>query len=223
MKRIAFVLAFIAALFAPSAVHAGDLFEYLRSHGSFVGGVAVVDDQKEKIVELRLVEDFPLGKTFRGAARVSLFSIQRAGEQTPTPRIPTSIEEVKAYSDGEVWLSVYRPFNENVAIECLGGITFKMISITGQIGDPLDGTKFAGACGPRLSKNGYRVSVLAGHFGPVTEAKKLAGFVPAVLVHGYIPLAFLGDSTAFVPDLAFGRLADHTLSRTIRLAIATRF
>lgn len=224
-------LAIFTLLFAARSQAQDDVWSYLQKHASFVGGVVIVDDQKEKLVELRIADDFAISGKFRGAARLSLFSITRAGDIAPQANvIPTSIEQVKAYSDGEAWLSVYREVTPGLAIECLGGITVKMVSVTGQVGDPLDGTKFAAACGPRLEKNGYQLSILGGHFGPVSAGGKLAGPVPSILIHGYFPLAFLGKSTAFVPDLAFGATPDpldpnsaRTITRTLRLGIATRF
>lgn len=229
MKRM--LAAVIISIFAAKSQAQDDLWSYLQRHASFVGGVVIVDDQKEKLVELRIVDDFAISGKFRGAFRASLFSITRAGEQAPNAGvIPTSLEQVKAYSDGEGWLSVYREITPGLAIECLGGITFKMASVTGQVGDPLDGTKLAGACGPRFEKAGYQVSVLGGHFGPVSAGGKLAGPVPSILIHGYFPLKFMGKGTAFVPDLAFGATPDPTdpkaarnITRTLRLGIATRF
>lgn len=226
-----FAAIIIISIFAARSQAQDDIWAYLQKHASFVGGVVVVDDQKEKLVELRLVDDFAISGKFRGAARVSLFSITRAGEQAPQANvIPTSIEQVKAYSDGEAWLSIYREVTPGIALECLGGITVKMISVTGQVGDPLDGTKFAAACGPRFEKNGYQVSVLAGHFGPVSAGGKLAGPVPSILIHAYLPIAFLGKNTAFVPDFAFGATPDpinpqaaRNITRTLRIGIAARF
>ena len=228
MRRL--LAAAILTIFATSTQAQDDLWGYVQKHASFVGGVVVVDDQKEKLVELRIVDDFEISGKFRGAFRLGLFSITRAGENAPSATIPTSIEDVKAYSDGEGWLSVYRDFNANIALECTAGVTFKMVSVTGQVGDPLDGTKFAAACGPRVSYAGNQVSILGGHFGPVSAGGKLAGPVPSVLIHAYIPLTFLGKNTAFVPDLAFGATPDpldpsaaRTITRTMRLGIATRF
>lgn len=229
MKRM--LAAVILTIFAARSQAQDDLWGYLQKHASFVGGVVIVDDQKEKLVELRIVDDFAISGKFRGAFRASLFSITRAGDQAPRANvIPTSLEQVKAYSDGEGWLSVYREITPGLAIECLGGITFKMASVTGQVGDPLDGTKFAAACGPRIEKRGYQVSILGGHFGPVSAGGKLAGPVPSLLIHAYLPLGFLGRNTAFVPDLAFGATPDpldpkaaRTITRTLRLGIATRF
>lgn len=228
MMQIALVA--VLSLFG-SFAHADDVWAYVQKHASFVGGVVIVDDQKEKLVELRIVDDFPITDQVRGTFRLGLFSITRAGETAPAGNsIPTSLEAVKAYSDGEAWLSVYHDFKPGIGIECTGGVAFKMASVTGQVGDPLDGTKFAAACGPRLSKSGYQVSVLGGHFGPVSAGGKLAGPVPSVLIHAYIPLTFLGKNTAFVPDLAFGATPDpldpsaaRTITRTMRLGIATRF
>lgn len=202
-----------------STSRAEDLGAYLAKHASAVAGLVVVDDQKEKLVELRIVDDFAIAPQYRGFARLSLFSIMRAGELAP-PTIPTTVEQAKAYSDGEVWLGAYRIINPTLAIEVLGGVTWKMTSITGQVGDPLDGTKLALAAGPRITLMGNEVSILLGHFGPVVEADKLAGPVPSVLIHAYIPL---GAKAAFVPDFAFGRLPDRTFVRTLRLGIATRF
>lgn len=221
----------VLALIALAQVAAGeDLLAYVQKHASFVGGVVVVDDQKEKLVELRIVDDFAISGKIRGSVRVGLFSITRAGDQAPQATIPTSLEQVKAYSDGEAWLAVYREIRPGFAVECLGGVAVKMASVTGQVGDPLDGTKFAGACGGRFSRDKHHVSVLAGHFGPVSAGGKLAGPVPSILIHAYLPLGFLGKSTAFVPDLAFGATPDpidpraaRTITRTLRLGIATRF
>jgi hypothetical protein len=231
MKPIQIIaLAALSIIPAPVRAQDGDFWTYLQKHASFVGGVVVVDDEKQKLVELRIVDDFAISGKFRGAFRLGLFSITRAGEQAPVNQIPTSLEQVKAYSDGEAWLSVYRTITPGIAIECTGGLAFKMVSITGQVGDPLDGTKLAGVCGPRFEKDGYQVSVLGGHFGPVTAGGKIAGPVPSILIHAYIPLKFLGKSTAFVPDLAFGATPDplnpaaaRSIARTLRLGIATRF
>ncbi len=223
MKRLALT---ITLALAPSLASAQDLFSYLREHASAVFGTVVVDDTKQKLIELRIADNFVLHEKHKvnGAARVSLFSITRAGEAAPqNTTIPLSLDELKSYSDGEVWLSVYKRIAPNVSIEVLGGFTFKMISVTGQVGDPLDGTKAAFGAGLRFDKNGYQASVILSHFGPVVEEKKLAGFVPSLLIHSYLPAKFLGERAALVPDLAFGRNADGTLSRTIKLAIATRF
>lgn len=229
-RLIRFFLALLTL--APSFARAdGDVFTYLQNHASFVGGFVDVDGEKQKLVEVRVTDDFLVSGKFRAAVRVGLFSITRAGENAPPANsLPSSLEGVKAYSDGEAWLSVYRELTPGLAIECTGGVAFKMTSVTGQIGDPLDGTKFAGACGPRLSKNAYRISVLGGHFGPVSAGGKLAGPVPSVLIHASIPLRFLGANTAFVPDLAFGATPDpkdpkasRDITRTLRLGIETRF
>lgn len=225
-KNCRVALAAILLMIAPHAVAAdGDLFTYLRDHASAVFGTVVVDDTKEKLVELRLVDAFEISKkhAMSGEARVSLFSITRAGEAAPQATIPTSADELKMYSDGEVWLALYKRLNDNVSVEVLGGFMFKMISVTGQTGDPLDGTKAAFGVGLRFEKNGYKISVVPAHFGPVVEDKKLAGFVPSLLIHSYIPAPFLGKNTALVPDFAFGRKADKTFSRNLKLAIATRF
>ena len=223
MKAKLFVVALLlSVVFAPT-VYSQHIASYLQKHAAFVGGVVIVDAQKEKLVELRVTDDFPAVEKVRISLRASLFSITRAGETIPDPRIPLTLEQAKAYSDGEGWISLYRPVTPNVAVECTAGVTFKMISITGQVGDPLDGTKLAGACGVRASEGDYNVSVLAGHFGPVVEDAHVAGFVPSVLIRAHIPLRFLGKTSSFVPDLAFGKQSNGEFSRSLRLGIATRF
>jgi hypothetical protein len=222
---------FLLSLAQPARAGDFNVFTYLTQHASVATGALVVDGQTHKVAELRFVDDFKITDKVRGAARVGLFSLTRAGESAPSPRVPTSLEEVKAYSDGEVWLSVYRELKPGISIECIGGLTFKMTSITGTVGDPLDGTKAAGACGPRLSHLDYHVSVLGGHYGPVAESGKLMGFVPNVLIHAYLPMKFLGSNTAFTPDIALGAtkaaVSDpdqrRTISKSIRLLISTRF
>lgn len=208
-----------------------DLFSYITEHSYLAGGPLLVDGEKATIFEVRFVDDFALGASTRGVARVSLFTLQRQGEPAPpAPGIPTSLEAAAAYSDGEVWLGVYRQFRPWLALECVGGLTFKMTSLSGTVGDPLDGTKMGLGCGPRLSYRGNNLSVLGGHYGPVAEKGQLLGFVPQVFVHAYLPLSFLGKNTAFTPDLAFGRSdvvsPDPTVSTvkaTMRLLVSTRF
>ena len=208
---------------APTARAADDLFSYLQKHASMVGGVVVVDGTQEKLIEIRISDDFGLGGKFRAAIRVSLFSVARAGEVQPSGTIPTSLEEIETYSDAEAYFSTRYEFNPFIAGECLGGITLKTASIAGPTADPLDGTKLIGACGVRFSKNGYNLSLLGGHYGPVVEADKLAGFFPSLIIRSHIPLSLLGKNTAFVPDLAFGREKDGRLTRSLRLALSTRF
>lgn len=205
----------------------GDGWEYLQNHLSIVGGMVIADDQLEKLIEIRIVDDFPVAEKFRGVVRASAFSINRAGLSIPDPKIPLSVQDLKAYSDGEVWAALYRPLNEFFSAECLGGVTFKMISITGTVGNPYDGTKIAGACGFRFNSSNRKVNifVLGGHYGPVaTEQGTFAGFIPNVIIHAYIPLDFLGSHMSFVPDLAFGRNSiTGVVTRSIRLGIATDF
>lgn len=228
----AMMIAFVLILPSPALAQDFNVFKYLTQHASVATGALIADGEAYKVVELRFVDDFRIADKWRGAARVGLFSLTRSGEQAPPPpTIPTTLDEIKAYSDGELWVSVRREIRQGIALECLGGFTFKMISITGSVGDPLDGTKLAGACGPRFSQGEYSISVLGGHYGPVADEGKLLGFVPNILIHGYLPMKFLGASTAFTPDLAFGAIpADakdpdqrRTVSKSLRLLISTRF
>lgn len=209
-----------------------NLFEYLRTHAYVSGGPLVLDGENHTVYEVRLVDDFKISDQFRGAARVSLFSLTRAGEQAPPPKIPTTIREAtEAYSDGEVWLSVYRVIKPWLALECLGGLTFKMASLSGSKGDPLDGTKSAFGCGPRFSYERNHISVIPSHYGPVADKGKLLGPAPSLLIHAHIPLTFLGKNTAFTPDVAFGAdkpdPADpdqrRNITKALRLLVSARF
>lgn len=209
-----------------------NLFDYLRSHAYVSGGPLVLDGENHTVYEVRLVDDFQISADFRGAARVSLFSLTRAGEQAPPPKIPTTLKEAsEAYSDGEVWLSVYRVIKPWLAVECIGGLTFKMASISGSKGDPLDGTKAAFGCGPRFSYRRNHVSLIPSHYGPVADKGKLLGPAPSLLVHAHIPLTFLGKNTAFTPDLAFGATAPapsdpdkrRNITKALRLLVSARF
>lgn len=233
-KLITAVLVVAMLSFAPAA-NAQDLWNYLKTHSSLVGGAVVVDDQKEQLVEFRVTDTFDVVEKVKADVRVGLFSINRAGETKPVnlSEIPSTLEQVKAYSDGEVWVSAYRPFTPTLAAVCIGGVTFKMISVIGTVGDPLEGTKVAGGCGVRFTgtNNGVVVDVVGGHYGPVSENDHIAGFIPNLIINGHIPLRFIGKNTAFVPDLAFGAkkplITDpdqrRIFTRTLRLGIETRF
>lgn len=224
------IIALILALCSAQA-RAEDLFAYLKSHGSIVTGLAIVDDQKEKLIEFQVNDDFQISGPLRSAVRVGLFSITRAGEQAPQPGIPVSLEQVKSYSDGEVWVSLYRDVKPGFGLEVTGGWMFKMTSITGQVGDPLDGSKFALVGGLRFSRGDYRVSIAGGHYGPVSAGGKVASFVPSLILHANLPVKFIGDNVSFVPDLGFGAERAEPgdpdqrrkFTRTIRLALRSTF
>ncbi len=240
MKRLLLLLSFIAVPAfsqepSPTPVPAKsefDLAKYLTEHAYFTGGTLMTEGQKSTVYELRFVDDFPIAESVRGVARVSLFTLQRQGEPAPAlpGGLPANLSEAAVYSDGEVWFAAYRSFNANFALECATGVTFKMTSLSGTVGDPLDGTKFGAGCGPRFSHAGNHISFLAGHYGPVAVGGKLLGFAPNLFVTAYVPLTFLGANTAFTPDFAFGKLdgaspdsAAGNVKSTMRLLVSTRF
>lgn len=235
-KAVVVASMLILALILPSQALAQEPkevspFEYALAHAYFSSGTLVVDGESHAVVEVRFVDDFRLASKLRGAARVSLFTLTRAGEQAPAPTIPTTLQEAKAYSDGEVWLALYREIKPWLALECASGLSFKMTSLAGTVGDPLDGTKVGAGCGPRLAYQRNHVSILAGHYGQVVDRGKVVGFVPSVLVHAFIPLTFLGKNTAFTPDLAVGATLPSAtdpdqrrdMTKSLRLLVSTRF
>lgn len=212
----------------PGASAQADVFDYLNKHKAAGYGPLTVDGETRPVIELRFFDDFQLVPKWRAGVRFSLFTLARAGETAP-PRVPASIDELsRTYSDGEVWVSVRREIRQGLAFECLSGLTFKMVSITGSVGDPLDGTKAAAACGLRLSRGEFYVSTLGGHYGPVADTRRVLGFVPNVLVHGNAPLSRVLKNTAFAPDIALGATVDpvtkrRKLTRSIRLLLVTSF
>jgi hypothetical protein len=214
-----------------------DLAAYLRTHAYLTGGTFRTAGETRAVYELRFVDDFPIsGDTYRGAARVSLFSLTRAGEQAPPQQgIPASIKDAtSAYSDGEVWLSARKILKPWLAAECIGGVTFKMASLSGSVGNPLDGTKVGVGCGVRLTFQDNHLSIIPGSFGPVADGDKLLGPLPSVMASLYVPLAFLkifGKHSAFTPDFAFGAAPPlpgdpdqrRQLTQSIRLLISSGF
>jgi hypothetical protein len=223
-------LALVAFALLPAPARAEEpLFQWLKQHGSITSGTLIVDKAKHTLVEIRFVDDFEIKGSLRGVARVALFSLARDGQPQVTAGIPTSLEDVKAYSDGELWFGLYKQLHPNVAIECLGGVQVKMPALFGNTDDPLDGTKLAGGCGPRFRHGNAHASVLLGHYGSVLDGERLAGFAPSVLIHAYIPMPFLGSNWALAPDLAFGGAPpepgqEHRrITRSLRLVVSKSF
>ena len=215
------------------------VFGYIAKRASLVSGVLAVDGgpvagsagTAKEFIEVRFVDDFALGKGergFRGVARLSLFALARSGESLPPPSIPTTIEEVTAFSDAELWLALYKPISDGVALECLGGVTAPMTSITGKVGNPLDGTRWSGACGARAFQGDTHLTLAFGSIGTVAEGGDF-GFIPSMILTGYVPMPFAGTGWSFVPDLAVGvyqrtdPLANRKVSYSFRVAIAKEF
>jgi hypothetical protein len=72
MKRL-----ILSLLLLSSGASAQDALTYVKAHASIVGGFVDADGSREKIVELRISDDFALAPRWRAAVRVSLFSVTR--------------------------------------------------------------------------------------------------------------------------------------------------
>lgn len=188
----------------PSSTPEQSIFGYLGSHSSLVSGILATEENRKEFIEVRFVDDFGIGSGVRGAVRLSLFTLARSGESLPSPTIPTTISEVTAYSDAELWASVYKPVAENIAVECLGGVQTAMTSITGKVGNPADPTKLSGACGVRAFNGETNLTLAGGLIGSVAEHGDFLGFIPSLILHGYIPAPFAGTGWAVVPELSVG-------------------
>lgn len=224
ISRIQVIVAALVAL-APSFAKAEDPFAYFGRHASIVSGSFVTEEGKRSdFVALRFVDEFKLADKFTGFARVDLFQRARDGEVLADPTIPTSAEALKAYSDGEVYVGAFYTLKDHLAAQCVGGAIFAMTSLSGSVGDPLDGTKVVGVCGVRFFDAESHLSVMAGHVGPVVEGGKVAGAVPSLVAEAYVPLPWMGTGFALTPDLSVGRnLAAKKTVWSTRLAISKRF
>ena len=206
-------------MLAPQSARAQDLGTYLKGHASILAGVAVIDHQAEKLIEIRLSDRFDFGGCWKGGYRAALFSVARAGEIQPTG-LPATAEDLKAYSDGEVWAFGSCNLSEVFAVEGIAGVAFKTASLAGPNVDPLDGTKLAGLIGAKVGKNGYEFGIAGGHYGPVVDMGKVAGFLPSIVAHARLPM---GAKATIVGEAAFGRLHDGTLTQSYRTGIETKF
>ena len=221
----------------PTPEQEDSVFGYIAKRASLVSGVLAVDagpnggsGTAKEFIEVRFVDDFGIGKSgVRGVARLSLFTLARSGESLPPPTIPTTLQEVTAFSDAELWLALYKPVSDGVALECLGGVTAPMTSITGKVGNPLDGTRWSGACGARAYQGDTHLTLAFGSIGTVEEGGDFGDIIPSMILTGYIPMPFAGTGWAFTPDLAVGiykktdPLASRRISYSMRVAISKRF
>lgn len=212
----------------PTPEQEESIFGYLGSHSSLLSGVLATEANEKQFIEVRFVDDFGIGSGFRGAVKVSLFTLARSGESLPTPTVPTSIEEVTAYSDAELWVSVYKPVAENIAIEALGGIQTAMTSLTGKVGNPADPTKINGAIGVRAFNGDTNLTLAGGLIGSVSEDGDFLGFIPSLILHGYIPMPFAGTGWALVPELSVGVKPEdpsgrRQITRSFKVGISKHF
>lgn len=190
-----------------------DLLTWVKDHSSIVSGVALANQEHTEYISLDLAVDFEIKPRLRGFGHLSLFGRQRVdGESIETPGIPLSLEDLALYSAGELAGGFYFEWTPKVGIECRGGVSFQMISLTGMKGDPVDPSKFMGACGPRITGGPGRLSVLFGHYGAVDEGEKFWGFVPSMVFDGEFKFT---ESVDFVVFVASGR------DLTTQLAVTT--
>lgn len=211
--------AIFALLLVASTARAQDVGAYLKDHGTILAGVAVIDGHAEKLVQVGLSDRYDFGAGWKGGYRVALFSVARAGKIQPTG-LPSTVSDLKAYSDGEVWIFGSRAIRGPISVEAIGGVTFKTASFAGPDVNPLDGTKVAALIGVVFEKNGYVLGFDGGHYGPVVEQGKVASLLPSLVLHTRIPM---GAKATLVGEAAFGRLLDKTLAQSYRGGIETRF
>lgn len=194
-----------------------DFLAYAKAHASIVSGVEIAGERSE-FVSLSLDDDFALAGKVRGFASLSLFSRQRASED---PELPASVDELGIYSAGEAFAGAYWQWLPKLAIECRAGMTFAMVGITGTVGGPVDGSKFIGGCGPRMSGPAGRLSILFGHSGPVDDGAKFYGFIPSTIFAGEFALP---SNMALLVDISAGRNIETDKAVTSsRFAVRKRF
>jgi hypothetical protein len=208
MKKLAILLLSLAL--PASAQEGPDLLTWIRDHSSVVSGVATADGEHVEFISLALKTDFEVKPKFRGFAELNLFSRQRSGESIQTPGVPMSLQDLAIYSAGEAVAGAYYEWTPKVGFECRGGVNFAMIALTGTHGEPVDPSKFLGACGLRLTGGPGRLSVLGGHSGPVDAGAKLFGFIPSMVFNGEFRLS---GGVSFVLDISAGR--DLTTDKSI--------
>lgn len=180
-----------------------DFLSYLKSHASIVSGIARANGQQTEFVALSINDDFEIKPKLRGLVGLSTFGRQRVSEDgsaAPTD-LPFSLEDLALYSSGEAIAGLYYEWTPRVAFECRGGLTFEMAGLTGKKGDPVDGSKFLGACGVRLTGEPGRLSVLGGHYGTVEQGAKI-WFLPSLIVSGEFRMP---KDSAFVVEIRAGR------------------
>lgn len=180
-----------------------DFLSYLKSHASIVSGIARANGQQTEFVALSINDDFEIKPKLRGLVGLSTFGRQRVSEDgsaVPTD-LPFSLEDLALYSSGEAIAGLYYEWTPRVAFECRGGLTFEMAGLTGKQGDPVDGSKFLGACGVRLTGEPGRLSVLGGHYGTVEQGAKI-WFLPSLIVSGEFRMP---KDSAFVVEIRAGR------------------
>lgn len=184
----------------------GTLLEWLKTHASIVSGVALANGERTEFVSLSIDTDFELSPSVRGFGNLTLFSRSRVTDEGSVPQapgLPLSVDALAMYSAGQALGGVYRQVTPTFAVECRGGVVFQMIALTAHdVGQPVDGSKFIGGCGARLTGGPGRLSLLLGHAGPVTEGQPLMGFIPSLLVSGEFRLP---KNASLLLDLEAGR------------------
>lgn len=187
----------------PALAQDQTLFDYLKTHTSIVSGVARANGESAEYVSVSLDDEFSLSPKLTGFGNLSLFGRQRvAGESVPNPEVPITLEGLALYSAGEMTAGAFYAVHQKIAIECRGGVSFKMAALTGQIGEPVDPSKFTAGCGPRFTGGPGRLSVIFGHYGPVSEGERLWGFIPTTIFDGEFRLP---SNMSFLIRVAAGR------------------
>jgi len=209
---------------SPTPAPSPTFFDWLKDHSSVISGAAVANGEQTEFVSVAVDTDFEIKPKVHGFGSVLLFGRQRVSDEgsVPVPGVPTSLVDLSLYSAGEVDGGAYWLWTPKVGIECRGGVTFAMIGITGSHGNPVDGSKFLGACGLRLIGSVGRLSVLAGHFGAVDYGAKFLGFAPTMIFDGEFKLP--GNGISFVMNISAGRDLQTDLAVTSsRFAIRKAF
>lgn len=222
MTRIKPFLAIALLAIALPARAQDNLLDYVKNHASVVSGVASANGERSEFVSLAVDVDFEMTPKLRGFGYLSLFGRQRVdGGSVVTPGIPMSLDELALYSAGEIGGGAYYLWTPKVALECRGGVSFKMVALTGQKGDPVDSSKFLGACGPRLTGGPGRLSILIGHYGAVDEGEKFFGFAPSLIFDGSFRMS---EGIDFLVFVASGRdLTTQKAVTTSRFALRKAF
>ncbi len=200
MKRL---LAAALLVASPAYAQQPNLIDWLKDHASVVSGVSVANGQKAEFVSLAINTTFEVKPRLKAFGGLSLFSRSRVtSEGTEASALPFSLTDLAIYSSGEAMGGAWFEWTEIVGVECRGGITFEMIALTGHdVGAPIDGSKYLGACGLRLTGGPGRISILAGHYGTVTEGSEF-WVIPSLIVSGEFRHK---DNLAFLVDIAAGR------------------
>lgn len=217
-RTIVLLVVLLLAIAGPAL--AQDPFAWATEHASIVTGSFVTEctdvtptasrvapTRKEcprtEFAGIRIQDSFALAHRLTGFVRVDLFSRARAGETQKQPSVPTTVEALQEYSNGEAYLGAYYSLSERFAWQCVGGVMFAMpaISMT-RVGAPADATKYVMACGPRVGRGETYASLMGGHVGPVVEGDRLLGFLPSLVLSARVPLK---EWLAFTPDVSIGR------------------